>query len=128
MTEPFTGIESKTFKVLTGCGNIYITADLKNNVLHKIRMQRTSKLHCSPTVLNSLFRSVTFETRRDISQAIKDHKGSEDDVCEKFNITIKAQMRGGILAAYSCTDAIARVLEKIVEENGKLNGIPEKKV
>lgn len=128
MTEPFIGIESKTFKVLTGCGNVYITADFKDNILHKIRMQRTSKLHCSPTVLNSLFRSVTFETRRDIKQAIKDHKGSQEDVCEKFNIVIKSQMRGGGLVAYSCTDAIARVLEKIVEENGKLNEIPEPKV
>ena len=36
---------SKTFKVLVGCGNLYVTCDFKKDGhLHKIRMQRTSKL------------------------------------------------------------------------------------
>jgi len=87
-------------------------------------MERTSKLACSPTVLNPLFRASTFTSRRDIRQAIKDNKAGFDkktgqiECCEKFNITVKAQMRGGDLAAYSCSDAIARVLEIILKENG----------
>lgn len=114
----FKAAPSKTYKVLTGCGNIYISATFNDNHLHKIKMERTNKLHCSPTLLGSLFRSITFQSRRDIKQSIKDLKGSQEDACDKFNITVKAQMRGGDLAAYSCSDAIARVLEKILKENG----------
>ena len=112
---------SKTFKVLTGCGNIYITCDFKDKALHKVRMQRTSKLHCSLSLLNPLFRSCTFQSRRDITQAIKDHKGTEVDACEKFNITVKSQMKKGILAAYNCSDAISRVLEKVLKDNGAIS-------
>lgn len=82
-------------------------------------MQRTSKLHCSLSLLNPLFRSCTFQTRRDITQAIKDHKGTETDACEKFTIVTKSIMRGGTLVAYNCADAIARVLERILNEEKK---------
>jgi hypothetical protein len=116
---PFENIrKSKTYKVVCGCGNLYITCDYKDDKLHKVRLQRTSKLLCSLSVLDPLFRSVTFETRRDIRQAIKDHKGREDLKCKQFNIKVKAAMKKGELAAWSCTDAIARVLEKVLEENG----------
>jgi len=111
---------SKTYKVLVGCGNIYITCDLNpDGSLHKVRMQRTSKVHCSISILQPLFRSATFQTRRDILQAIKDHKGSEIDACDKYNIAIKSAMKQGKLAAYNCSDAIARVLERILEEQKK---------
>ena len=121
---------SKTFKVLTGCGNIYITADFTNKGLHKIYMQRCSKLHCSPTILNPLFRSGTFQSRRDIKQAIKDNKATFDsktgimECCDKFNITVKSVGKVGELWAYSCADALARCLEIVLKENG--SGIPEK--
>jgi len=120
---------SETFKVLTGCGSIYITAEFVEKSLHKIYMQRCAKLHCSPTVLNPLFRSSTFTSRRDIKQAIKDNKATFDtktgqiECCEKFNVTIKTAMKYGQLAAYSCSDALARVLEIILKENG---GVPKK--
>jgi len=108
---------SKTYKVLVGCGNIYITTDYKENGdLHKIRLQSTSKLKCSPSLLHPLFSSATFQSRRDIKQSIKDHKGSEVDACEKFNISIKSAMKQGKLAAYNCSDAIARVLERVLDE------------
>jgi len=113
---------SKTFKVLTPCGNVYITCDFKDNALHKVRMQRTSKLHCSMSILQPLFRSITFESRRDLTQAIKDHKASPVDACEKFNIIHKSMMRGGGLVAYNCSDAIARVLERVRD------GIPKKDI
>ena len=112
---------SKTYKVLVGCGNIYITCDLKEDgSLHKVRMQRTSKVKCSISILQPLFRSATFQSRRDILQAIKDHKGSEAYACDRYNIIIKSAMKQGKLAAYSCADAIARVLERVLaEQNGK---------
>jgi len=115
---------SKTFKVRVGCGSIYLTTDFTDKGLHKIRMQRTSKLHCSPAILNPLFRSATFQSRRDIQQAIKDNKGSEVNACEKFNITVKSAMKKGELSAYSCSDALAKVLEIILKENG--HAIPTK--
>ncbi len=120
---------SKTFKVLTGCGNIYITADFTDKGLHKIYMQRCSKLHCSPTVLNPLFRSSTFQSRRDIQQAIKDNKATFDpktgvvECCDKFNITVKSAKEKKELWAYSCADALARCLEIILKENG--SAIPQ---
>jgi len=110
---------SKTIGVLTGCGRIYITLDYnEDNSLHKVYMQRTNKLHCSPSVLTPLFKSCTYTSRRDIKQAIKDYEGSEVDACDKFNIAIKSKMKQGELCAYSCSDAIARVLknELLVKE------------
>jgi hypothetical protein len=115
---------SKTFRVLTGCGNIYITADFTDKGLHKIYMQRCSKLHCSPTVLRPLFRSATFQSRRDIKQAIKDNKATFDpktgivESCDKYNINVKSAKEKGELWAYSCADALARCLEIILKENG----------
>lgn len=118
---------SKTYKVLTGCGNIYVTCDFKpEGKLHKIRLQRTSKLKCSPSLLHPLFSSATFQSRRDITQSIKDHKSNETDACDKYNITIKSAMKQGKLAAYNCSDAIARCLEIVLKENG--DAIPAKVV
>ena len=108
---------SKTFKVAVGCGSIYITCDLKEDgSLHKIRMQRTSKLKCSPSILHNLFSATTFQSRRDINQAIKDHKCTEADACDKFHIGLKSRMKKGELVAYNCSDAIARVLERVKNE------------
>ena len=129
-TEAFPCKSSKTFKCFVGCGNIYVNVELdEEGKPHKVRMQRTSKTHCSPTTLDSLFRSCTFETRRDIKQAIKDHRAKVDisnkdvgyEVCDMFNIGVKSKMKQGELAAYSCSDAIARVLERVID-NGKDNG------
>jgi hypothetical protein len=111
-------LNSKTTKILVGCGWIYITCDYSEDMtLHKVYMQRTNKLHCSPSVLTPLFKSCTYTSRRDIKQAIKDYEGSEVDACEKFNIAIKSKMKQGELCAYSCSDAISRVLknELVVE-------------
>lgn len=108
---------SKTFKVAVGCGNIYLTCDQREDgSLHKIRMQRTSKLKCSPSILHNLFATTTFQSRRDINQAIKDHKCTEADACDKFHIGLKGKMKKGELVAYNCSDAIARVLERVKNE------------
>ena len=108
---------SKTYRCAVGCGNIYITCDMKEDgKLHKIRMQRTSKLKCAPSILHSLFTSTTFQSRRDINQAIKDHKSFEMDACDKFHIGLKGRMKKGELVAYNCSDAIARVLERVKNE------------
>jgi len=118
MIEPF-GVfkKSKTYRCAVGCGNIYITCDMKEDgKLHKIRMQRTSKLKCAPSILHTLFTSTTFQSRRDINQAIKDHKCFEGDACDKFHIGLKGRMKKGELVAYNCSDAIARVLERVKNE------------
>jgi hypothetical protein len=121
-------IPSKTVKVVVGCGAIYITLDYnEDNSLHKVYMQRTNKLHCSPSVLTPLFKSCTYTSRRDIKQAIKDYEGSEVDACEKFNIGIKSKMKQGELCAYSCSDAIARVLKSCLLETEVVKREPEMK-
>ncbi|CAK0754939.1 hypothetical protein CCP1ISM_50017 [Azospirillaceae bacterium] len=79
-------------------------------------MQRTNKLHCSPSILTPLFKSCTYTSRRDILQAIKDFHGTEVDACDKFNIKVKSLMKQGGLGAYSCSDAISRVLSKELKE------------
>ena len=114
--------KSKTYRVLTGCSFVYVTVEHDSDgKLHKIKLQRTSKLHCSLAILDPLFRSCTFESRRDIKQAIKDHKGREDTACKMCNIKVKSAMKKGELAAWSCSDAIARVLEKVLDEgNGEI--------
>ena len=112
-------VPSKTTCVEVGCGKIYIKIDYnQDNTIHKVAMIRTNKLHCSPSVLTPLFKSCTYTSRRDIKQAIKDYEGSEVDACDKFNIAIKSKMKQGELCAYSCSDAIARVLknELLVKE------------
>ena len=106
-------VKSKTYKVVVGCSNIYITCDFdKDGKIDKIRMQQNNKLHCSLAILKPLFKSVTFETRRDVRQTIKDHKSIV--ACKMFNIKVKSAMKKGELSAYNCSDAIARVLIKIL--------------
>ncbi len=113
--------KSKTTKVLTGCGWIYVTIDYtEEGKIHKVRMQRTNKLYCSPSVLTPLFKSCTYTSRRDIKQAIEDYEGSEVDACEKFNISVKSKMKQGELGAYSCSDAISRVLKKEIKDEEKM--------
>ena len=91
-------------------------------------MQRTNKLHCSPSVLVPLFKSCTYTSRRDMKQAIKDYAGTEVDACEKFNIKIKSAMKQGELCAYSCSDAISRVLKReLIEPVGDKMTPPEMK-
>ena len=122
--EGFNYKPSKTWKVLTGCGNLYITADFTNEGVHKVRLQRTSRLKCPLSILNPLYRSATYQSRRDIEQSIEDHKARLDpqsgkfECCDQFNASIKGAWKRGELAAYSCSDALARVLEIILKENG----------
>jgi hypothetical protein len=131
---PFPFRESRTYRVFVGCGNIYVNIELdEEGNPHKVRMQRTSKTHCSPTTLDSLFRSCTFETRRDIRQAIKDHKAKSDinspvgvEVCDKFNIGVKSKIKQGEMAAYSCSDAIAVVLERVLSDDKKKEKVEQR--
>ena len=110
--------KSKTYGILVGCGKIYVSVDYNpDGSLHKVYMQRTNKLHCSPSVLTPLFKSCTYTSRRDINQAIKDYAGTEVDACDKYNIKIKSAMKKGELSAYSCSDAISRCLKKEIENS-----------
>ena len=108
----FESWSSKTVKVITGCGNLYITIDYKEDgTVHKVKLQRNSKFACPITVRESLGKQATFQARRDIKQMIKDLKGDKDNSCDKYDITIKNETEKGRLTAFSCSDAVARVLE-----------------
>jgi hypothetical protein len=112
-------IISRTYSILCGCGKLYVTVyDMpeggKNVLIH-----RKSTFACDMTLLDALQRQTTFQTRRELKQAIKDLKGNDDPRlghrCEKFHIGIKGAIKQGKLAAYSCSDAIARILEREVK-------------
>lgn len=103
---------SKTYKIVTGCGNVYITLDYKDGKIDRIRFQRNSKLKCPITMLDALGRQTTYEIRRDVEQAIEDLRGGEDHRCDTYSIVVKSALKQGKLAAYSCQDAVAKVLER----------------
>ena len=102
---------SKTYKVYVGCGHIYITIDHKDGAIYRIRINRNSKdLKCPFTAFETINRNATFKVRRDPKQLVKDELGSERHACEEFTASVKGRIKRGNLAAYSCSDAIARVL------------------
>jgi len=110
---------STTYRVFVGCGNIYITIDYnKDNSIHRIRIQRTSKFKCPIIMRDSLARQATFQARRDIGQLVKDLKGNPYNACDSYNITITSKMKNNELAGYSCADAISKIIEREVE-NGQ---------
>lgn len=101
----FISYPSKTYRKRTPCGNLYIIVDFKDGHIHKIRYARSSNLKCS---LKGLFRSITYQTRRDIKQSIKDLKGSKwDETCEGYSM---------LCEAVSCADAVGQVLEKVLKD------------
>ena len=112
MTETRT---SKTWKVVVGCGNLYVTVEFnEDGSIHKIRIPRNTKFKCSLMMRDRLAKQSTFQARQNVKQLVKDLKGSMDDTCEEYNIMVKSAMKTGKLAAYSCQDAVARVVEGIL--------------
>jgi hypothetical protein len=93
----------------------------KDEKPYNILIHRKSKAACDMTFFDALQRQSTFQTRRDIHQLIRDLKGSEGDkhYCHKFGVHIKGMMKEGKLAAYSCSDAIARVLRYELKKEEK---------
>jgi len=109
---------SKTYRYHVGCGNAYITVDYnKDGSIARVCLQRNSKMKCSMTALDALSRQATYTARRDVKQAVKDLVGVDKQgkviPCEEYynNIfKIKKEAKEGRAWAYSCQDAMARVL------------------
>ena len=112
-TEQDKYLKSKTYAVYVGCGKIYITVDYDEDKIVRICINRNSKdLKCPMTAIESLNRSATYKAKRDPKQLLKDEIGSERHCCDTYDIAVKSRIKGGEMAAYSCSDAIARVLLK----------------
>lgn len=106
--------KSKTYRVITGCGNLYVTIDYnEDSSFHRMRMQRNSKMKCSLTLREALARDATYKLRRDGDQFIKDHKG---EICEMNNMKVKVAKKKGEIAGTSCSDGVACLVEKILNE------------
>lgn len=102
---------SKTYKVYVGCGHVYVTVDFKEGALYRVRINRNSKdLKCPFTAIETINRNATYKARRDPRQLVKDEIGSERHACDAFTVAVKARIKRGELAAYSCSDAVARCL------------------
>jgi hypothetical protein len=114
--EDFKPYPSKTYAVKTGCGNMYVTVMFVEDKPNRIFIHRSSNLQCDLIYLDSLQRQSTFQTQRDMKQLIKDLRGNEGHCCKTFNISLKNMIKNGKLAAFSCPDAIARVLAIVSNE------------
>lgn len=112
---------SKTYAVRTGCGNLYITVMNMDDKPNRIFIHRDSKVECDLIYLDSLQRQSTFQTQRDMKQLIKDLRGNENHYCKQFNASLKGMIKHGKLAAYSCPDAVAKVLSIISNEKKTQN-------
>lgn len=102
--EDFENTPSSTYKIMVGCGNLYITIcyDEKRR-FKRLFIPRNSKFHCDLVGRDGLSRIATFEGKRSIRQAIKDLRGNKAHHCDKYNISSQAA---------SCSDAVALALQK----------------
>jgi hypothetical protein len=109
---------SVTAKVKVGCGNLYITIGF-NEIGEPVwvRIPRNSKFKCSLTIRDSLARQSTYQLLAGAQkQLIKDLICSEGQTCEEYNIAVKSAVKQGKLAGYTCGDAVARVIQKLIEQ------------
>ena len=111
---------SKTYIAHTGCGKLFVTVVFFDRQIIRVIAHRKSSFECDVTFFEALNRQTTFMTNRELDQVIYDLKGNEDQreghFCKNYSIAVKAYMKKGLIGAYSCTDAVARVLEKAIEE------------
>jgi len=105
---------SKTYRVKVGCGNRYITLIYDKDKIDRVMVHRCSKSSCPHTYIDSLARQATFGVRRDVDQVISDLIGGEHHHCDQYNISVKSAIKQGIMGAFSCSDAVARVLKNAV--------------
>jgi hypothetical protein len=115
---------SATYQVKVGCGHLHVTVVYYEGKVYNVFIHRKSKapqVKCDIIWFDGLQRQTTFQTRREMIQVIKDLRGNDDPVqghyCQQFNIYLKGLIKKGKLAAYSCQDAVARVLYKEYEKN-----------
>lgn len=114
--EDFNCFPSKTYCVKTGCGKLYITICKNDGQILKVISNRKSAFRCDLTFFDALNRQTSFMTNRELEQAIDDLRGGEMHKCKNFNISVKSAWKRGELGAYSCADAVARCLERELNE------------
>ena len=116
MIENFEFWDSATYRVLTGCGHLYVTVCSMEGSIIKVIAHRKTSFMCDITFFDLMNRATTFMTNRDPEQAVEDYRGNyhqkEGHYCEKCHVGVKGSIKRGELAAYSCADAVSRVLEK----------------
>lgn len=118
-----TGFEffnSRTYQIYTGCGNIYITICKEEGQIVKTIIHRKSVCRCDLTFFDTMNRQTSFQTNRELEQAIMDLQGNdhprEGHFCHNYNITVRGKIKQGLLGAYSCSDAVARCLKREIDE------------
>ena len=112
---------SLTFAFQVGCGKLFITVIHHEGQIIKVITHRKSVFLCDLTFFDALNRQTSFVTNRELEQAIEDLKGFEgvphaSHYCQNYNVTVKSALKNGRLGAYSCSDAVARALEKAIDE------------
>jgi hypothetical protein len=110
---------STTTRIFTGCGHMFITVCRDEGQIERVITHRKSVCKCDLTFFDALNRQTTFMTNRELEQAIEDLRGSdhpkEGHFCREYNVSVKSAMKQGRLAAYSCADAISKVLEREIQ-------------
>jgi len=100
--------KSKTWGMRVGCGRLYITVDFtEEDKIERICVNRASKFVCDATFRDAINRIATFQVRRSPYQLIKDLRGNMNHHCELYHVGC---------TAYSCSDAIAKVIKDLVKE------------
>jgi hypothetical protein len=116
MSDGFEYTPSRTYCVYTGCGNIFITVCSVEGQIVRVITHRKSVCECDLTFFDALNRQTSFQTNRELEQAISDLRGNDlpkdGHFCRKYNASVKGKIKQGILGGYSCADAVAKVIEK----------------
>ncbi len=116
MMDDFENWDSTTTAVQTGCGKLYITVVKHEGQILKVITHRKSNFECDLTFFDALNRQTSFQTNRELEQTINDLRGAEGQkeghFCRKYGIQVRSAIKQGMLGAYSCADAVARVLER----------------
>ena len=119
MKEDFDSWKSQTWGVPVGCGKLYINICWQDGQVVKVSAFHKSSFSCDATFFESLNRQTTFQTNREIEQTIKDLMGNDDPrlghFCQKFHAGLKGIIKKGGIVGYSCSDALAKCLEKAIQ-------------
>ena len=111
--------DSKTYRTNVGCGHFYITVCKKDGQIVRVIIYPKRDFDCDITFFDALNRQTTFQTNRELEQAVKDLKGNdhpkEGHYCKGYGIKVKSAMKSGKFWGYSCADAVSQILTKEIE-------------
>lgn len=119
--DEFESYQSKTYRVATGCGHMFITICSIDGQIIRVIIHRKSVCECDLTFFDALNRQTSFQTNRELEQTIQDLRGNdlprEGHYCKNYNARIKGIIKRGGMGAYSCADAVGLVIRKEIDEN-----------